>query len=225
MSSSRPSGSSAIVRYVGGAVALVVAMALVFWGIGMAADDGDTTAAPTVDDEPAQGADTADDVGDGATSPDDTGDAPDDDGSPDQGTSPDVEATPDEPSPSPTGPTTEPSAEPSPEPSPTATSEPTPEDGDRIDPSSISVQVLDAVLDDGGAKAEEVAARLRADGYRVVAVNKASRRYENTTAMFTPGYRPQAEQIADEYDFPAVQEQPGNLSEQVQVHVVVGANP
>ncbi len=127
-----------------------------------------------------------------------------------------------EPTPTPTptpSPTPTPTPEPEPSPEPTATAS---EDGDRIPNSSISIQILDAVLDDGDQAVDKWRATLRDDGYRVVAKNDAIRKYEKTTVMYTAGFRAQAEQIAKDYGFTEVQEKPDNLSDSVQIHLVVG---
>lgn len=86
------------------------------------------------------------------------------------------------------------------------------------------MQVLDAVIDDGGQTARDVASRLSDDGYRVVATNKAVRRYDVTTVFYTAGNQAKARQIAAVYGFSRVEAQPGNLSESVDVHLVVGAD-
>lgn len=97
-------------------------------------------------------------------------------------------------------------------------------DGDReFAPDSVTVQVLDGYQEDGGSAAASVGAALREEGYRVVAENP-SLRYEVTTVMWTAGFEAQARQVAADIGAPEVRQQPGNLSEQVQVHVVVGAD-
>lgn len=97
-------------------------------------------------------------------------------------------------------------------------------DGDReFAPDSVTVQVLDGYQEDGGSAAASVGAALREEGYRVVAENP-SLRYEVTTVMWTAGFEAQARQVAADIGAAEVRQQPGNLSEQVQVHVVVGAD-
>lgn len=91
--------------------------------------------------------------------------------------------------------------------------------GDR---SAISVQVLDATGGDG-SRMQDVVAQLRELGYRVVATNRAVRRYERSTVFFTEGRRDDALMIR--HDIPAlsvVEEKPDNLSDSVEAHVVVG---
>lgn len=211
-------------QHLGAAVALVALVAAAFCGIGQVKVDDSGTDGPvianpsedtggTTDDS---SADSSDDTSaDGTTGgADSAGDAP----STTDGTDaePASEAPSAEPEPEPT--TEAPSPDPEPEPEPTATAT---TDG-AIAPSSISVQVLDAVRDDGSAAAEDVEQRLKADGYRVVANNPASKTYEVTTVFYSEGYEAQARQIADAYGWSAVEPKPSNLSSSVQVHVVVG---
>lgn len=92
-----------------------------------------------------------------------------------------------------------------------------------IDPGEISVQVLDGYQQDGGAAADAVAEQLTAAGYDVVAQNPALR-YEVTTVLWTSGNQDAARQVAAEIDAAEVEAQPGTLSEEVAVHVVVGAD-
>lgn len=219
--------SVALMRYLGAAVALVLVVAAAFAGIGAVQDDGaDPVIAGTIDEQDTgQPADTGAGVATpdtGATSPpDQTGSEPTD-----GQREPPADDTGEDPAP-----TTETATEPEPDADATdtatddtATDDTGADGGQQFDPASISVQVLDAYPDDGGTKTSELAQQLRADGYNVVATNKAYRRYEQTTVMFTPGFEAQARQIAQQYGFSEVREQPGNLSEQVQVHLVVGAD-
>lgn len=92
-----------------------------------------------------------------------------------------------------------------------------------VAPGDISVQVLDGVGTDGGAAAERVAGELDEAGYRIIARNPALA-YEETTVLWTRGNEDRARQVAAELGVSAVRAQPGNLSEQVDVHVVVGAD-
>lgn len=125
--------------------------------------------------------------------------------------------TPDDPATkTPRSPEPSPSPSPEPEPSPTETS------AERIDPSEVSIQVLDAVLDDGGAAANRVADELRGDGYNVIVVNDSFRTYDSTTVFFTDGHEAEARQLADEYGFARVEPKPSNLSSSVDIHLVVG---
>lgn len=179
-------------QHLGAAVALVALVAAAFWGIGQVKVDDSGTDGPVI-------ANPSEDTG-GTTDGTDA--------------EPASEAPTAEPEPEPT--TEAPSPEPEPEPTATATTD------DAIAPSSISVQVLDAVRDDGSAAAKDVEQRLKADGYRVVANNPASKTYEVTTVFYSEGYEAQARQIADAYGWSAVEPKPSNLSSSVQVHVVVG---
>lgn len=199
-----------LVRHVGAAVALVVVVAAAFWGVGQMQGD-DVTDDPVVASGPTEPTPTADATG--QASPD----ATPTDGTPtDAGTTPtptETAAAPDE----------EPEPDPDPEPEPTA-SEPVPSGQGDIDPAEISVQVLDAVLDDGGEAAARVADQLDSDGFRLVARNKAVRRYDVTTVFYTPGNEAKAQRIAAQYGYHRVEPQPGNLSNSVDVHLVVGTD-
>lgn len=97
------------------------------------------------------------------------------------------------------------------------------DDEGRIAPEEVTVQVLDGYRDDGGSAAAAVASQLREEGYPVVAENPAIS-YEVTTVLWTSGFEAEARQVAAEIDAAEVREQPGNLSTQVHVHVVVGAD-
>lgn len=207
-----------IAQHLGAAVALVALVAAAFWGIGQVKGDGGDADGPVVANPSEQPVATTGGTDDGA--------AAGTDGTSDGPTA--TDATPDGPTVDPTPPS-EPGPEPAsetPSPDPDPTSGPTPtrtatSDG-AVAPSSVSVQVLDAVLDDGSTAANDVEQRLRADGYRVVANNKASRTYEVTTVFYTPGHEAQARQIADAYGWSKVEPKPDNLSSSVHVHVVVG---
>lgn len=92
-----------------------------------------------------------------------------------------------------------------------------------IDPATISVQVLDGYRVDGGAAATAVFEQLQDAGYNIIARNPAIA-YEVTTVLWTAGHEEEGRQVAQEIGAPEVREQPGNLSTQVNVHVVVGAD-
>lgn len=97
-------------------------------------------------------------------------------------------------------------------------------DGDgEIARSGITVQVLDGYQQDGGAAASRVTQELRDLGYNVVAENPAIA-YEVTTVLWNAGTEAEARQLAQDIGAPEVREQPGNLSANVAVHVVVGAD-
>jgi hypothetical protein len=92
-----------------------------------------------------------------------------------------------------------------------------------VDPSSVTVQVLDGFKTDGGAAADSLTDQLEGAGYSVVARNDALS-YASTTVLFNPGYEAAAQQVAAELGGAVVSEQPGNLSTAVELHVVVGAD-
>jgi hypothetical protein len=117
-------------------------------------------------------------------------------------------------------PASTPATEPTTTDQPTTTEEPN-EPTDPLDPAAISIQVLDGVLTDGGESMRQVAQALRDQGYNVIAENRARQPYEQTTVFYTAGYQAQAEQVAAAIGASAVEQQPGNLSQQVQVHIVV----
>lgn len=121
------------------------------------------------------------------------------------------------PDPASTPPTTSEPASPTPTEASSPTESPT---GGELDPQSISMQVLDATED--GDTADGFADRARGDGYRVVAVNRAVRVYEETTVFWSPGHEEAARHVAAQYGFAVVEEKPGNLSSSVNVHVVIG---
>lgn len=92
-----------------------------------------------------------------------------------------------------------------------------------IDPATITVQVLDGYQADGGTAAAAVASQLSDAGYDIVAQNPALR-YEQTTVLWTAGFEAEARQVAAAIGAAEVRQQPGNLSSQVAVHVVVGSD-
>lgn len=197
-------------RHVGSAVLLVVVVAAAFWGIGQLRGD---TPDPVISAPPTQPAPTAT-----APATDDPAAAPTDDptdGATEPADTPTVEPT--------AEPTTALTSEPTPEPTPEASPSAAAPSGD-VDPASISIQILDAVLDDGGEAVERVEGELEAAGYRVVATNKAVRKYTQTTVFYTEGNEDAARQIAAEFGYDAVEPKPDNLSSSVEIHLVVGAD-
>ncbi|HSK24720.1 MAG TPA: LytR C-terminal domain-containing protein [Egicoccus sp.] len=128
----------------------------------------------------------------------------------------------DQPEPESEEPSEEPSTEPEPEPEPTS-EQPTEEPAATIPPGDISIQVLDGYKADGGVAMREVSEDLRGQGYRVVAENQALD-YQVTTVLWTEGNEAAARQVAAAIGAGDVRPQPGNLSESVTVHVVVGAD-
>lgn len=201
---------ASLLRQGGGAVAVLAASALVFWGIGAlgggplvpTVDDGEVAAPEGTDQEP-------DDAP--ADEPEPEPEAPaegDADDAEDAG--PDDEDTPAD-------------EEPAPEPEDDEADEDEGDDAPAIDPASVTVQVLDGYKSDGGAAAGEVADLLDGAGYRIVARNQAID-YAATTVLFNPGNEAAAAQIARDLGGAEVRAQPGNLSTQVAIHVVVGAD-
>lgn len=86
-------------------------------------------------------------------------------------------------------------------------------------PSQTTVQVLDGVGD--GVRARRAAAVLRDLGYDVVAVNAAVA-YSTTTVLYSRGHEAEARALmARDRRFAALRRNP-NLSESVDLHVVVG---
>lgn len=123
------------------------------------------------------------------------------------------------------------------EPAPTATAtatpspsdEPDPEPTDEpatVDPSSVSIQVLDAIGEDDGAAARAVADELREAGYDVVVVNRAGREYDVTTVFWSSGQEVGGQQVAAAIGAGQAEATPDEvqLSDSVDVHVVVGAD-
>lgn len=180
-----------------GAIALVIGGALLFTLIGAVSADDDAT--PRAGQTTEATLPATDDPTD--TSTDGTGTAPD-------GTDPDGTAT-DGATGTPTDPATGADTE--------APTEP------QFEPSDITIQVLDAV-GDGGSTHGAVLDCLETAGYDDLIPNSASRIYASTTVFFTPGEENQAmaQQVAGTLGVGAVEEKPGNLSDSVPVHVVVG---
>lgn len=87
-------------------------------------------------------------------------------------------------------------------------------------PGETTVQVLEA--GGGSAAVDAVVSALEAIGYEVVAINDSSRDVTTTTVYFTEGDEPQAEGLrARDPRFQEVEPNQG-LSEQVDIHVLVG---
>jgi len=209
-------------RAVGIAALVIAASAGLFLGIGafgdgVGDDDPDADegmAAP--DDDTGSGEDPGG-ADDGTAGDDPVDDTADDAPAEDPGEGTDGDAA-DEPDPDET----------EPEPDETEPDETEPDAGDdaegdaspAIPPEDISVQVLDG---GGGAAADAVAAELSDAGYRIIAQNPALP-YEVTTVLWTAGFEAEGRQVAAEIGAAEVREQPGNLSENVMVHVVVGAD-
>jgi hypothetical protein len=199
---------SSLLRLGGGALALVVLVAVVFFGIGnvtrdetpVVADAPEETEtveeAPEEEPEPAPEPDDEDgsDAGDEADE-DADGDADDEEGSDDEdgddATDEDEDAEDD--------------------------------DAPSVDPGSVTIQVLDGFKQDGGAAADGVADTLGGDGYQVIARNDALA-YDVTTVLYNPGSEDAAQQVAQTIGAGDVRAQSGNLSTAVDLHVVVGSD-
>lgn len=229
---------AALLRAGGTAVVVVVAVAAAFGLVGALTGDDDPApeiagdaesqddaadpAAETADEEEPDPEASDDAEGDPGTE-DATGDAdasdadePDPDGEGEDAS--DEEAAEEGPDDEPEAPADEPES---------AEEEPADTEDDdepaRLDPSSISVQVLDGVHTDGGAAADAVAGEVSDAGYRMVAQNQ-SISYDQTTVLWTSGSEQAARQLARDLGISQVRAQPGNLSEGVDAHVVVGAD-
>lgn len=174
-----------------GAVALVIGAALLFALIGAVSGD--------------------DDGGEPAAAPTTTS-TPDDVGTP-TGT-PTTTASPDAGTPAPT-------ASPDDDGTTAGPTEPATETAPAVDPSTITIQVLDG--SDDAADQDAVAACLQAAGFSdLITSNRARTTYTTTTVFYTAGSEAAARQVADALGIGAVEQQPGNLSESVPVHVVTG---
>ena len=214
---------NSLLRSGAGAVGLVALVALVFAGIGALGPDRDP---PTVASDAEEPEALEDEVGeepeDDAPEPAEVTEAPDTE-EPEAPEQPDESAEPDEAVDEDATDDADDGDEQSEEPEEGEPEDAEPAGEREFAPDSVTVQVLDGYQADGGAAASAVAASLREDGYRVVAENP-SLRYEVTTVLWTSGHEAQARQVASDLGAAEVRQQPGNLSEQVQVHVVVGAD-
>ena len=121
-------------------------------------------------------------------------------------------------------PTEEPETEPvvaTETPAPVETEE-TPDDEVKLITEGISIQVLNGTLD--GAAGENMSTRLTDLGYAVVAVEESSQAYAETTVFWsTPEAEEAALALAERFDWVA-EPKPENLSPEVSLHVVVGAD-
>ena len=131
-------------------------------------------------------------------------------------------------SPSPTASTEVVVATPSPEPSPTPTPSPkqSASEEDRADvkliTQNVNVQVLNGSSDPDAA--ERMAQRLTTLGFRIESIESASTDYEETTVFWSYAEARRAGvALAKRFDWTA-EEKPENLSAEVAVHVVVGAD-
>ncbi|MEX1177004.1 MAG: LytR C-terminal domain-containing protein [Nitriliruptor sp.] len=216
---------TSLLRNGASALGLVVVVALVFWGIGSIGgedqpDDAGVAAGDRADDTADHGEAEDPEADDPGTTPDP--EAPDDaDAAPDD----DAGAEPDEQEPD--GDETDPDAGDEADDGDAADGDEDAGDAEAdepapgVDPGSVTIQVLDGFKEDGGTAADQVASLLGESGYQVVARNDALT-YEVTTVLYNPGNEAAARQVAAELGGADVREQPGNLSGQVDLHVVVG---
>lgn len=207
-----------VLRVLGIAALVIVGSATLFAGLGQL--DGDTVLAADSSEEPDEPDPAPESPDEPAAEPDPEGDEADvaeDDPDTDPETGPEPDPEPDDPSPEDGAEDGSTEAEPDPE----------PDGGEdqplRIEPDTVSVQVLDGYQQDGGSAADAVAAQLADEGYRIVARNPALR-YDVTAVLWTAGNEEAGKQIARDIGAAEVREQPGNLSTAVMVHVVVGAD-
>ena len=119
-----------------------------------------------------------------------------------------------------------PAPEPAPEPEPEPAPEPEPEPVGP-DPADVTVQLLDAQLDDGGAAVARAADLLEDAGFDIIARNSvaASRAsaYAATTILYSPGFEAEGRLVAAALGATEVRAvTPENrLTDRVKVHVVI----
>jgi outer membrane biosynthesis protein TonB len=213
---------ASLARNLGGGAALILLVAVAFYGIGQVGRDAGTPVAADL-------AEDAEDPEERAAAPEPEEPEPEEPEGADPAEEPEEEPSEDE-------------ADDEPEAAeePDEDVEPDEEDGDEGDetgdaeeaedsapaafePSEIVLQVLDGVGTDGGSAASRMAQQLRDGGYDVIAQNPAIA-YQTTTVLWTSGNEAKARQVAAAIGAGDVRPQPGNLSESVDVHVVVGAD-
>lgn len=225
-SSRDPSFRRSLLRNVAGALGLVVGVAALFGVLGMigradpdpssdVADGSEEPAGEPETEAPADEApdDTADEAAGGSEG---TGEDPaDEDGATSGGEDGEDDGAEDAEAQDDGSSDEEPAEEPPAEEEPATEPE--------IDPSTISVQVLDGYREDGGTAADAVFEQLQSAGYNIIARNPAIA-YEVTTVLWTEGFEAEGRQVAQEIGAAEVRQQPGNLSNEVNVHVVVGAD-
>jgi hypothetical protein len=120
-------------------------------------------------------------------------------------------------------------ASPSPKPSPSPTQDERDEQDEQDDRSDVklitkdvNVQVLNGTSDPDAA--DRMAQKLIQLGYRVESIEGASGSYQDTTVFWSyAGARRAGEALAAKFDW-VVERKPSNLSAEVAVHVVVGAD-
>ncbi len=89
-------------------------------------------------------------------------------------------------------------------------------------PAQETVQVLDAGA--GSRRTDEVVERLELLGYEIVAVNKATRTFDATTVYYSSGYQSAALALQERDERFAEIEPNRILSDEVDLHVVVGTD-
>jgi hypothetical protein len=115
-----------------------------------------------------------------------------------------------------------PSPEPSPTPSPKQSSAEEDSSDAKLITEDVNVQVLNGSSDPGAA--ERMAQRLSGLGFRVDSIEDASTSYPETTVFWSYAEARRAGlALAERFDW-AAEEKPENLSAEVAVHVVVGAD-
>ena len=180
---------------------LVVVMMLLFWFLGAITGGGTDV---EVDDAPADTAAGADEQADGQAAGDEPQGEQGGEDDPSAGAAGGAASGPDESAGAPEASV--------PEPAPTPL----------VPPGEVSIQVIDGVIDDGGAAIDQLSAELSGAGYDVAAEAKSFRRYETTTVFYTQGHAVEGRQVADMLGLDTVSEKGSNLSSAVDVHVVVG---
>ncbi|MGH8932908.1 MAG: LytR C-terminal domain-containing protein [Egibacteraceae bacterium] len=90
------------------------------------------------------------------------------------------------------------------------------------EPPQETVQVLDAGA--GSRRTDEAIERLELLGYEIVAVNKATRTFGATTVFYSSGYQSAALSLQERDERFAQIEPNRSLSDEVDLHVVVGTD-
>jgi hypothetical protein len=84
----------------------------------------------------------------------------------------------------------------------------------------LTIQVLNGSNTEGNGNL--AAAELRKEGYEIVAVTNAARKYEKTTVFYQPGFEKQADDVARLVGADVVEAAPENLDKNIPVTVVIG---
>ncbi|MEX2503535.1 MAG: LytR C-terminal domain-containing protein [Egicoccus sp.] len=215
---SRPSTGAALARKLGAGLAVIVVTSGAFAFVGTLDDEPPADLVPAGDEGADEQPTTSPDEPTSEPTSEPTDPAPSETEPEPETTDEPTEEASEEPDPEPTSEESEPEPDPEPEPEPT-----TEEPAATVPPGDVTIQVLDGYKADGGAAMRGVAEDLRGQGYRVVAENEALD-YQVTTVLWTEGNEAAARQVAAAIGAGDVRPQPGNLSESVAVHVVVGAD-